>query len=66
MSKEEVYLPIDDIKSKEQSSEEELSDEDIPEELATLSIINQLLPKATSQLNNLYLDIGDNSNPYSR
>jgi hypothetical protein len=40
MSKEEVHLPIDDIESKEESSKEELSDDDIPEELATLLIIN--------------------------
>jgi hypothetical protein len=65
MSKEEIHLPINDIESKEESSEEELSNKDIPEEPATLSIINQSLPKVTSQLNNLYLDIGNNSNPCS-
>jgi hypothetical protein len=40
MSKEEVYLPIDNIESEEESSKEELSNKDILEELATLLIIN--------------------------
>jgi hypothetical protein len=48
ISKEEVYLPIDDIESEEESSKEELSNKDIPEELATPSLINQLLPEVTS------------------
>jgi hypothetical protein len=34
--------------SEEESSEEELSDEDIPGEPATPSIINQSLPEVTS------------------
>jgi hypothetical protein len=66
ISKEEIHLPIDDIESEEESSKEELSDKDIPEELATLLIINQSLPEVTSQLDNLYLDIGNNSNLYGR
>jgi hypothetical protein len=66
ISKEEIYLPVNDIESEEESSKEELSDEDIPEELATPSIINQSLPEVTSQLDNLHLDIGDNSNTCGR
>jgi hypothetical protein len=66
MSEEEIHPPVDDIESEEESSEEELSDEDIPEEPATPSITNQSLPEVTSQLDNLHLDMGDNSNPRGR
>jgi len=66
MSRREDDPSVENIESEEESSEEESSDEDTPEEPATPSITNQSLPEVTSQLDDLHLEMGDNSNPRGR
>lgn len=61
MSRREDDPPVKDIESEEESSDES-SNEETPDEPATPSITNQSLPEVTSQLDNLHLEMGDNSN----
>lgn len=65
MSRREDDPSVEDIESEEESSDES-SDEETPDEPATPSITNQSLPEVTSQLDNLHLEMGDNSNPRGR